>query len=220
MRSRLFNRDDEVLDAALIVAHPDDETLWAGGLILTRPAWNWTIAALCRGDDPDRAPKFIQAIERLGAKGKIAALDDGPEQTPLPITEVQETITGLLDQRRYDIIITHSPFGEYTRHRRHEETARAVAALWDGGALSSVELWLFAYDDSCAERLPEAIEHAHLILDLHDNIWKMKYDFVMNLYGFSSGSWEANATPKREAFWCFRDVHEYQTWLAKEGKRK
>ena len=34
--------------AAVIVAHPDDETLWAGGTILMHPETKWTIIALCR----------------------------------------------------------------------------------------------------------------------------------------------------------------------------
>ncbi len=43
---------------AIIVAHPDDETLWAGGTILSHPAWECFIICLCRGSDADRAPRF------------------------------------------------------------------------------------------------------------------------------------------------------------------
>jgi hypothetical protein len=39
-------------NAAVIVAHPDDETLWAGGMILTHPGYNWFVASLCRKSDP------------------------------------------------------------------------------------------------------------------------------------------------------------------------
>ena len=69
--------------AAVIVAHPDDETLWAGGTILTHPGINWVILTLCRKSDPDRAPRFFKAIEQFGAKGLMADLDDGPDQKPL-----------------------------------------------------------------------------------------------------------------------------------------
>jgi len=219
-KSRLFGRRDVALDAAMIIAHPDDETLWAGGLLFSRPNWKWTIAVLCRRNDPDRAPKFERVLARLGAEGGMRDLDDGPEQEPLSLALVQDTATGLLNKRRYDIILTHSPFGEYTRHRRHEETGRAVAALWETGTLTSDELWLFAYDDEGATRLPAAIERAHVKLDLDDKIWQMKYDIIVNLYGFAPGSWEADATPRCEAFWCFRDAVAYQRWLADEGKGK
>jgi LmbE family N-acetylglucosaminyl deacetylase len=32
---------------AVIVAHPDDETLWAGGTILEHPSNDWFIVCLC-----------------------------------------------------------------------------------------------------------------------------------------------------------------------------
>ena len=41
-------------NAVVIVAHPDDETLWAGGTILMHPETHWTILTLCRTSDPDR----------------------------------------------------------------------------------------------------------------------------------------------------------------------
>jgi LmbE family N-acetylglucosaminyl deacetylase len=219
MKSHLFNIDSRTLNAAMIVAHPDDETLWAGGLLLTRPDWIWTIAALCRGDDLDRAPKFTRVLEMFGSKGNIGAMDDGPDQIPLSPTVVQDTIMRLLDERTYDIILTHSPFGEYTRHRRHEETGRSVASLWEAGSLTADELWCFAYNDDGASHMPTAIDRAHLALDLDAKTWQSKYDTIVTLYGFAPDSWEANATPKREAFWCFQNVREYQTWFAEEGKR-
>jgi hypothetical protein len=151
-------------------------------------------------------------------KGNIAVLDDGPEQIPLPIADVQDVVTALLPEQNFDIILTHSPFGEYTRHRRHEEAGRAVAELWETGVLTSRELWCFAYDDDDAAHLPKAIGRAHLTLDLDEKTWQNKYDTIVKLYGFAPDSWEANVTPKREAFWCFQNAREYRTWLESEGK--
>lgn len=36
------------MKAAIIVAHPDDETIWSGGLILKKPEWQWTVLSPCR----------------------------------------------------------------------------------------------------------------------------------------------------------------------------
>src|SRR5580698_7269514 len=105
--------DKKKKKVAVIVAHPDDETLWAGGTILDNPLWDCFIACLCRKNDPDRAPKFTRVLEILGAKGKMGDLDDGPEQKPLAENEVEDALLELLPVTNFDLIITHSINGEY-----------------------------------------------------------------------------------------------------------
>lgn len=225
---------------AVIVAHPDDETLWAGGAVLIHPEWCCSIFALCRARDPDRAPRFERVARALGAAGsRMADLDDGPEQLPLSISEVAEAIFGLITgvpelragagraggpaeigavgagtQARessggppaFDLIITHSPQGEYTRHLRHEEVSRAVIALLRSGRIATRELWLFAYEDEQRRSYPRAIPVAPLQLLLPEEIWRRKYEIMTVLYGFSPESWEARTTPSSEAFWRFEDA--------------
>jgi LmbE family N-acetylglucosaminyl deacetylase len=201
-------------NAAVIVAHPDDETLWAGGTILSQPSYGWFIATLCRKSDPDRSKKFSLALQNFGATGAMSDLDDGPHQTPLPTEYVQQTLLLLLPALSYDLILTHAPGGEYTRHRRHEEVSRAVMALWQAGAISARALWLFAYEDDHGRRLPQAIETAHHIVPLPKAIWQEKYRLITEVYGFSPESWEARATPLNEAFWCFESLSDLKNWLA------
>jgi hypothetical protein len=199
--------------AAIIVAHPDDETLWAGGLILTYPNQHWFIASTCRRSDPDRSPKFHLALQSYGAQGAMADMDDGPEQIPLTDQEVQQTVLQLLPASSYDLVLTHAPRGEYTRHRRHEEVGRAVIALWQSGVIHARELRMFAYDDHHGTRLPQAIESAHQYQVLPEVILMEKYRLITEVYGFAPESWEARATPQSEAFWCFRSPRALKTWL-------
>lgn len=205
----------ESKSVVVIVAHPDDETLWAGGTILSQSpsAWTCFLATLCRGTDLDRAPKFYRAIRALGAEGTMGDLDDGPEQKPLPPAEVQEAILKLLPQRHFDLMISHSPAGEYTRHRRHEETGEAVIALWNTGKISTHELWLFAYEDGEKKYLPRPIKSASLYQPLPEDIWQMKYDVITAIYGFPKDGFEAQTTPRAEAFWQFTNPMDAQHWL-------
>ena len=202
----------DCVTAAVIVAHPDDETLWAGGTILLHPDWQWTVIALCRASDPDRAPKFRRALQQFGARGNIGDLDDGPEQVPLAELDIRQAILSLLSETSFDLILTHSPYGEYTRHLRHEETNRAVSTLWGKGAISAPEIWMFAYEDGSKQHLPRPIKTAHRLNTIPESIWQQKYRIITELYGFAAESFEARITPREEAFWCFRSVNECQKW--------
>jgi len=200
----------------VIVAHPDDETLWAGGTILSQPAWRWFIATLCRASDGDRAPRFFQALKVLGADGKMRDLDDGPEQKPLPESEVQETILQLLPPEHFDLIISHNPAGEYTRHLRHEEIGKAVIMLWHLGRISADELWTFAYEDGGRQYLPRPIKTAHIYQILPEKIWQKKYSMITSTYGFEENGFEAKTTPRAEAFWKFTNSLDARQWLDKK----
>lgn len=196
----------------VVVAHPDDETLWSGGIMLMNPGSAINIASLCRASDRDRAPKFVKATKVYGAVGSMGDLDDGPEQTPLDEMVMCEAILSQLDSdTRYDLILTHSPRGEYTRHRRHEEVGNAVASLWRRGRLETSELWFFAFEDGGGEYTPRAIRTADRVVDLPPEIWLSKYRIITETYGFPKEGFEARCTPKSEAFWRFTNpVEVYQ----------
>jgi hypothetical protein len=185
---------------AVVVAHPDDETLWAGGTLLMETSWAPFVACACRASDTDRAPKFQRVLQQLQAHGAMADLDDGPEQSPLADEQVEAALLACLPSRHFTRILTHSPLGEYTRHRRHEEVARAVLRLWLRGKLSATELWLFAYDDDGASHLPRATADADIVRELAPEVWQRKHQLITREYGFGEESWEARVTPQIEGF--------------------
>jgi len=198
---------------AVIVAHPDDETLWAGGTILSHPDWKWFIVCLCRGNDEDRSSRFYNVLKILKSEGIIGDLDDGPEQKPLKENEVKQAILKLLPAKHFDLIISHNPNGEYTRHLRHEEVGKAVIKLWNAGEISTSELWAFAYTDHNKKHYPEADENSSRSRLLTKRIWLRKYRIITETYGFEKGGFEAETTPKTESFWQFTDPSVAKKWL-------
>ena len=200
---------------AIIVAHPDDEILWAGGIILNNPQWQYFITSLCRKNDEDRSAKFYKVIKILNAQGIMGNLDDEPEQKPLNAIQVEQKILDLLPNKHFDLIITHSPFGEYTKHLRHEEAGRAVITLWNKGKIATNKLWAFAYEDGNKNYFPKAIENTPYLETLKKEIWNKKYNLITETYGFEKNSWEAKTTPKTEAFWVFNSPNEANMFLNK-----
>lgn len=181
------------------VAHPDDETLWCGAT-LWMYAWDLTIFSLTRKSDPDRAPKFFKVCEKYKANGYMADLDDGPEQKPLSYDDYKEAFTENLKDREFDIIITHSPFGEYTRHLRHEELSRAVTLALFDGVLTTKEVWFFWYGDQHGESLPTVRNDCDLFIEFDQELFEDKEQLLFDIYGFSRDSWEGRTLPRTEGF--------------------
>ena len=203
----------QIREVAVVVAHPDDETLWVGGTLLMERDWNCRILGLCRAGDSDRAPRFQKAIACFNGAGELQDCDDSPEQRPLPPAEMLQVISRWAVSFTFDLVITHGPKGEYTRHRRHEEVFRAVFDLWRTGTIVSKSLWLFAYEDGHGSYLPRANRDAHRKTVLSSAILGEKRRIIREIYGFLPDTWEARAVPSVEAFWCFSSPEEVESWM-------
>jgi hypothetical protein len=140
-------------------------------------------------------------------------LDDGVEQNPLDQGVVQKEILSLLPQRNFDLIITHDPNGEYTRHRRHEETGIGVINLLQAENIKARHLWTFAYEDGGRKYLPKVKVDADFSYKLSKDIWLKKYEIITGVYGFAKTSFEARATPRKEAFRCFNNPPKVEILL-------
>jgi len=96
----------------IVVAHPDDEILWAGGLPIRYADRDWTIicCSIPRAD-PIRADKFFQVCEELDVVGICL---------PHTETDMWKNLQGVddIDLSCFDCIVTHNSQGEYG-HRHH-----------------------------------------------------------------------------------------------------
>lgn len=183
------------------------------------PEMKWRVAALSRASDGDRPPRFFRAVKRLGCAGFMGDLDDGPEQAPLAEGAVERAVLSLTERRRYALVVTHSVQGEYTRHRRHEETGRALVCLWESGRIHAARLWMFAYEDGGGAFSPKPITGAHHRLHLPHDVHEQKKSIISDIYGFSAESFEARAAGAVEAFWTFDSAEAARAFMETDQRR-
>ena len=188
------------MKVAIIVAHPDDETIWSGGLVLRHPEWRWTVMSLCRADDPDRAPKFKKVCAFLGSECILSDVDDAPRLKPLdPRKEIGDRIVAALGGEAWDLCVTHGRNGEYG-HRRHEEVYGEVVRLVSEGRLRCEDLWTFAYECDTGTGSCRPASWAERLVELTADQLSEKRRIIHEMYGYEKDSFEVKASISPEAY--------------------
>ena len=109
----------------MIVAHPDDESLF-GGEALTSSG-GWTVICVTNGTNQQRRREFIEAMSSIGVNYSMLChfdhLDSGNFSGRL-----EEQLKALLNEFQYDMVVTHNERGEYA-HPQHRAVHRIVRRL-------------------------------------------------------------------------------------------
>lgn len=184
----------------VIVAHPDDETIWIGGtLIRNKNDWDTTIISLCRASDKDRAPKFKKACEILGAKCFISDFDDDKFN---PISK-EEYLKEILQHsgKNYDYVFTHGKNGEYG-HIRHKEIHDAVMHVLSEGKIKSKKTFFFSYlkQENNFQGYCIYDSSATNFIKLNSKEIIAKKDLITKIYGYPKDGFEEKSSGVVEAF--------------------
>ena len=180
----------------VIVAHPDDETIWMGGTLLNNVGnWDLTIISLCRKYDEDRAPKFNKVCKIFKAKCFMSDLED-KKLNDILTKEVIKRIKKHCN-KNYDYIFTHGENGEYG-HKRHIDVHNAVVEMLEKKDLSCKKVFFFSYRKKggicCANKFSDKF------IKLNKNYHKKKKLIIIKVYGFDKNSFEDLCCRNIEAF--------------------
>ena len=111
----------------MVVAHPDDETLW-GGAHLTEGGW--FVVCLTNGYNEVRKNEFYEVIKEFGCEGMILSYPDllanGQRSTWITeCTSIAKDLNTVLKYKHWGMVATHNPNGEYG-HIQHKMTSKLV----------------------------------------------------------------------------------------------
>lgn len=198
--------------ALLVVAHPDDETIFAGGLILRSSEIEWTIIC-CITESGERPREFLCACEFL-------AKESGNRIEPILLNLVPDD-DGNIDERTlaaklkfygtgYDIVFTHNSQGEYG-HEHHKLVYRCAI-----DSIANPNTWVFISPGSTnvnQEELKSKEPGGNRTIDLSPEIRRLKIKAFQEchvsqakLYGYDPISGKLRDTDLRETLsWYFED---------------
>lgn len=185
----------------LIVAHPDDETLFFGGLLASRAG---QVDVVCvtdgngDGRGAERKLEFESACRELGVR-EFQQLDffDDPHNR-LDVERLMKALRPF-KLKNYDEVFTHGPIGEYG-HQHHQDVCFAVHNLF----CKSARVFSAAYN--CYPDFTIALSEAQYQKKcaLLWNVYRKEVERFLNFLPatFSEG-YVAHATAEVEALYDF-----------------
>lgn len=145
----------------MIVAHPDDESLW-GGDILVHASTTHSALVVCmtNGSNRIRCRRFKRAVALFGAEALILDFADRGDEpwTHAEEEEMRAVIRPIINDSTVDQVVTHSPSGEYG-HFAHRSVSRIVT----DEISEQSRLYYFSFDEQSDGELSSKKQKAFAI---------------------------------------------------------
>lgn len=116
----------DTVNKLMIVAHPDDETIWGGAHIIDD---DYLVVCVTCGQKRNRVREFKQVMKF--SKNKYLMLGYPDKKRGIRsdwidhIENIQSDLQSVIDYKKWDLVVTHNPDGEYG-HEHHKMISRIV----------------------------------------------------------------------------------------------
>lgn len=197
--SILNNLDLTVIDKVMIVAHPDDETLWGASHLIDD---EYFVVCMTHGWNEKRRTAFMDTMKKTNDKYLILnypdirkRLSNGSYETDMLSTcrtALQKDIERILSYKKWKQVVTHNPTGEYGKYL-HQQVSKAVTSGFDKYCKNNSELWYFGRYYKAGNIPGKQIDPANLTI---------KNQMINRYYSTASGAIKA-----------FGHMIPYENWL-------
>ncbi len=106
----------------MIVAHPDDETIFGGAQLIREKGWK--VVCITNAKNRKRAREFAKAMKLVGADYEMWNYRD-TYSYKFDSKSLKKDLRRLIEQNRFKKIVTHSLLGEYG-HPQHKVIAKIM----------------------------------------------------------------------------------------------
>lgn len=130
VKQQLKKLDLENINKVMIVAHPDDESIWGGSHLLQD---NYLIVCITCGGNSTRVNEINKAMDYT--KDKVIMLDypdkvwNKRSDWKAEKKQIKQDIKAILKYKDWQQVVTHNPDGEYG-HQHHKMTSKIVTDVY------------------------------------------------------------------------------------------
>lgn len=205
--SKDYNKIDlEKTKKLMIVAHPDDETLWGGSHLLED---DYLVVCITCRQNRTRIKEFKKVMKKtndqyimLGYPDKILGIRSNWKQEE---NQIYNDIEKIMSLKNWDFIVTHNEEGEYG-HIHHIKTNQIVTRVYNDSNIES-DLYFFGkyYTKGNLSKLESKPP------EINEELYKIKVDSLIEIYKSQSFIKE-----KFNQMFKYEDWIKYENIIAKE----
>lgn len=129
-------------DSLMVVAHPDDETIWGGNHLLNG---KYVVVCITNGNNRTRRREFASVMKQTGSIGLMLTYPDKTagkrDNWDSCREQIQKDIDTIVRQKNWSVIATHNQNGEYG-HIHHQMTSAITTSSVEKAELTN-QLYYF-----------------------------------------------------------------------------